>query len=111
MANEKAEIKEPKDQSAALQREQVEAAKTGGPPSEDQGIVVNDGKTDSIKTSAGPAVDEIVVLDKDVYAEFTPKNAKRPSHILLFHKGQEVRKSELEKRTAMFDNSAARAEQ
>jgi hypothetical protein len=102
MANEK---DTPKDGSAALQQEQIEAAKTGGPPREEDATVVKE--SGEIPTSAGPPVDELVTVDKDVVAEFTPKNAKRPSHILLFHAGQVVRRSELERRTAQFKQDTA----
>lgn len=95
MADEKA-----KDGSAELQKQQIEDAKAGGPPREEDATVVDDAK--SIPTSAGPAVDELVTVDKDVVASFVPKNAKRPSHILLFHEGQVVRRSELERKTKQF---------
>lgn len=101
MANEK----DAKDGSAALQQQVVEEAKTGGPPREQDATVVRE--SGDIPTSAGPAVDELVTVDKDVVAEFTPKNAKRPSHILLFHKGQVVARSELERRTAQFKQEDA----
>lgn len=40
--------------------------------------------------------DPLVTVGKDVVLEFYPQGTKRPSHILLYHAGQTVLKSQLE---------------
>ena len=40
--------------------------------------------------------DPLVTVEKDVVLEFYPAGTKRPSHILLYHAGQQVQKSALE---------------
>jgi hypothetical protein len=89
-----------KDQSAALQAEQVKAQKDKAvrppPPDADPPEVITLGPDASVSTTLH-AVDEFVIVDKDVVVEFYPEGTKRPSHYLLFHKGQRVLRSQLEK--------------
>lgn len=102
-----AEAKGPaKDQSVELQNEQVEESKeSGGRPREtpatpDGGptVIKMDGGG-SVKTESGDAV-EYVTVSGDVWGEFIPVGAQRPSHVLLFHAGQVVSKAALDAATS-----------
>lgn len=97
---------EAKDQSVDLQNEQVKETKeSGGRPretanTEDTPIVLKLDEGGDVPAEATGGGVEYVTVQADVWGEFVPGNAQRPSHVLLFHKGQVVSKAALEAATA-----------
>lgn len=96
-----------KDGSAALQEQVIaEQKRTGGAPRDlphrETPVLLKPGEAATIPTGPGPGTDAIVTLANDVVVEFFPENALRPSHVQLFHKGQQVRQSEIDKAVATY---------
>lgn len=88
---------------AEEQAETVEAVKAGaGAP---EGIVIKAGDPVKVPTEAGVAGDANVVVGATVWQEFFSENSLRPSHRLLFTKGQTVLQSVLDRHDEVSRNA------
>lgn len=92
-----------KDPSAANQHAMAQKQMAeGGRPLDSDAIVVRAGEKPAFPTKDESAGTRSFVIEQDVIAEVAIEGAKRPSHILLFHKGQVVTEAELKAKAAAY---------
>lgn len=91
------------DKSAAMQQAMTQVQKeTGGRPRAVDGgeepVVIRAGQDHAeVPTEVFGNTEQLVTVGADVWAEVWPEGTKRPSHVLLFHKGQKVPSSQLKR--------------
>lgn len=100
-----AKVAQEQQKETEAQRGGASEPTAGGSEFAPSGRVIKAGEPVTLE-SADVDTDAFVVVKEDVYQEFYPENSRRPSYRLLFHKGQTVARSAVERADEASRNAA-----